>query len=54
MLQSTPSPLRGGIKGGGGLAPILGLSHPTRLDHGLSEGLSPISLTLPARGRVTD
>ena len=28
MSQSTPSPLRGGIKGGGRLAQISGLSHP--------------------------
>ncbi len=28
MPQSTPSPLWGGIKGGGGLAAIWGLSHP--------------------------
>jgi hypothetical protein len=28
ILQSTPSPLWGGIKGGGCLAPISGLSHP--------------------------
>ncbi len=28
MPQSTPSPLWGGIKGGGRLAPISGLSHP--------------------------
>jgi hypothetical protein len=28
IAQSTPSPLWGGIKGGGGLATISGLSHP--------------------------
>jgi len=28
LLQSTPSPLRGGIKGGGVLPRICGLSHP--------------------------